>query len=218
MGILAEARAATMPGPIGFAPDVRLILQQTGCTAGFCHETAALDFAGHPLCVAHFLPECTQELESRSAQLRELAFDPAATAAFKNFMAACAHHAQELAADPRFAQPPANTGLLDFLLRISQLSQRIRRSPRKNSAVPIWLRREDPYRTWQEETWTVTVSRHGAGLICHRPVDKGGTLVLCRKDKGCRAEATVVYALRDSEGRKQIGVQFRDPTDFWDLD
>lgn len=158
------------------------------------------------------------ELESRSARLRELSFEPAATAAFRDFMATCAKQAEQLVADSRFTHAHGKNGLLDFLLRVSQLSQRIRRSPRKNSTVAVWLRREDPYSTWQEETWTVSVSRHGAGLICHRPVQKGGTLVLCRKDKGSRAEATVVYTMRDAEGRKQIGVQFRDPTDFWDLD
>ncbi len=207
-----------MQGQIGISPDVRLVLEPSECATDFCHEIAAIDFAGQPLCVEHFLPTCMLELESRSARLRELSFEPAATAAFKDFMATCAKQAEQLAADPRFARAPAKTGLLDFLLRVSQLSQRIRRSPRKNSAVPVWLRREDPYSTWQEETWTVSVSRHGAGLICHRPVQKGGTLVLCRKDKGCRAEATVVYTMRDAEGRKQIGVQFRDPTDFWDMD
>lgn len=207
-----------MQGQIGITPDVRLVLEPSECATDFCHETAAIDFAGQRLCVEHFLPTCMLELESRSARLRELSFEPAATAAFRDFMATCAKQAEQLVADSRFTHAHEKNGLLDFLLRVSQLSQRIRRSPRKNSTVAVWLRREDPYSTWQEETWTVSVSRHGAGLICHRPVQKGGTLVLCRKDKGSRAEATVVYTMRDAEGRKQIGVQFRDPTDFWDLD
>jgi hypothetical protein len=207
-----------MQGQIGISPEVRLVLEQNECATDFCHEIAAIDFAGQPMCIEHFLPTCMSELESRSARLRELSFEPTATAAFKDLMATCTRQAEQLVADARFAQAPAKTGLLDFLLRVSQLSQRIRRSPRTNSAVPVWLRREDPYSTWQEETWTVSLSRHGAGLICHRPVQKGGTLVLCRKDKGCRAEATVVYTMRDAEGRKQIGVQFRDRTDFWDMD
>ncbi|MGA9889850.1 MAG: hypothetical protein WBQ31_20280 [Candidatus Acidiferrales bacterium] len=207
-----------MQGQIGITPDVRLVLEPSECATDFCHETAAIDFAGQRLCVEHFLPTCMLELESRSARLRELSFEPAATAAFRDFMATCAKQAEQLVAVSRFTHAHGKNGLLDFLLRVSQLSQRIRRSPRKNSTVAVWLRREDPYSTWQEETWTVSVSRHGAGLICHRPVQKGGTLVLCRKDKGSRAEATVVYTMRDAEGRKQIGVQFRDPTDFWDLD
>ncbi len=120
--------------------------------------------------------------------------------------------------DPRFTTTLTKPVILDFLLRMSQLSQRIRRSPRTTSSVAVWLRREDPHQTWHEETWTVSVSRHGAALLCRRPVEKGGTVVLCRKDKGSRAEAQVVYSLRDSEGRKQIGVQFRDPINFWDLD
>jgi hypothetical protein len=215
-----------MEGQIGFSLDVRNLLEHAQCSAGSCNEPATIDFAAQPLCLEHFLPACIAELESRNNRLRSLPFDPAATNAFKDFIAACARQAETLA--EKLGEKPAEelpfthrhtkTSLLDFLFRISQLSQRIRRSPRTISSVPIWLRREDPYRTWQEETWTVTVSRHGAGVLCHRPVEQGGTVVLCRKDKGSRAPARVVYCRHDSQGRKQIGVQFCDPINFWDLD
>jgi PilZ domain-containing protein len=81
--------------------------------------------------------------------------------------------------------------------------------------VPVWLRREDSRRTWEEDTWTSTLSRHGAGFVCRHPVEIGGTVVLTRKDKGGRATARVVYSRMDSEGR-QIGVEFIDRDDFWD--
>ncbi len=206
-----------MEGQTGVSPQVQLLVDHGLCAAAPCNETAAIDLDGRPLCLEHFLPACLVELESRNDRLRNLPFDPKATDAFKDFIAACARQAEKLAEDPRFAQRPSKTGLLDFLFRVSQLSQRIRRSPRTTSSVPIWLRREDPYRTWHEETWTVTLSRHGASVLCHRPVEKGGTVILCRKDKGCRATARVVYCLHDSQGRKQIGVQFCDSVDFWDL-
>jgi len=198
--------------------DVHLLLEPSRCAGACCDATAAIDFDGRSLCLEHFLPTCIAELESRNERLRNLPFDASATDEFKTFITNCAEQAKKLAADPRFTQAHAKTVLLDFLFRISQLSQHIRRSPRSVSSIAVWLRREDPHQTWHEETWTVSVSRHGAALLCRRPVDKGGTVVLCRKDKGSRAEAQVVYSLRDAEGRKQIGVQFRDPINFWDLD
>jgi PilZ domain len=206
-----------MEGQLHIAPDVRLLVEQSRCAADSCDELAAIDFDGRSLCVDHFLPACTGELEARNTRLRNLPFDSAATDAFKEFIARCARQAEKLAADARFAQGHAKAGLLDFLLRMSQLSRHIRRSPRAVSSVPIWLRREDPYQTWHEETWTVTLSRHGAGLLCRRPVQQGGTVFLCRKDKGSRAAARVVYCGHDAQGRKQIGVQFCDSIDFWDL-
>lgn len=225
-GVRGGPGGGTMEGQIGLSPDVRLLLEHNQCATEYCNEPAAIDFDSRPLCLEHFLPACIAELESRSNRLRNLPFDPAATEAFKDFMAACAKQAEELskklgekrAEEARFAQRHSDASLLDFLFRISQLSQRIRRGPRTVSSVPIWLRREDPYRTWQEETWTVTLSRHGAGVLCHRPVEQGGTVVLCRKDKGSRAAARVVYCGHDAQGRKQIGVQFCDRVDFWDLD
>jgi hypothetical protein len=215
-----------MENQIGIAPDVRLLLDSSPCANASCEAAAAIDFAGQSLCTEHFLPACIAEIESRNERLRNLPFDPVATDALKTFIADCTKQAEKLAAklaenpaeDSRFTQSHLKPVLLDFLLRMSQLSQRIRRGPRTTSSVAVWLRREDPHQTWHEETWTVSVSRHGAALLCRRPVEKGGTVVLCRKDKGSRAEAQVVYSLRDSEGRKQIGVQFCDPINFWDLD
>jgi hypothetical protein len=214
------------------SPDLQLLHEPTWCAAASCNATAAIDFAGRSLCFEHFLPACIAEIESRNERLRNLPFDPAATEALKTFIATCTQQAEALAAnaltlrgaqpveqtpeDSRLTRAQMKTSVLDFLLRLSQLSQRIRRSPRTVSSIAVWLRREDPHQTWHEETWTVSVSRHGAALLCRRPVEKGGTVVLCRKDKGSRAEAQVVYSLRDAEGRKQIGVQFNDPINFWD--
>jgi hypothetical protein len=217
-----------MQHEIASSSDAPLLQEPTWCAATSCNASAAIDFAGSSLCLEHFLPACIAEIESRNERLRNLPFDPDAADALKSFIATCAQRAETLAAnaltqqaeqsaaDSRFTQAQMKTSILDFLLRLSQLSQRIRRSPRTVSSIAVWLRREDPHQTWHEETWTVSVSRHGAALLCRRPVEKGGTVVLCRKDKGSRAEAQVVYSLRDPEGRKQIGIQFNDPINFWD--
>ncbi|MGD0426361.1 MAG: PilZ domain-containing protein [Candidatus Acidiferrales bacterium] len=208
--------------------EVRLLVEPSWCAGASCNATAAIDFEGRSLCLDHFLPACIHELEARNELLRNLPFDAAATEEFKAFVTNCAQQAEKLAAkleegtaedlneDSRLTRAQAKTSLLDFLLRISRLTQQIRRSPRVTSSIAVWLRREDPHQTWHEETWTVSTSRHGAALLCRRPVEKGGTVVLCRKDKGSRATAQVVYSRRDDEGRKQIGIEFCDPVDFWD--
>jgi len=226
MGQRLETQAATMPelskiemqDQLASATDVRLVIEPSRCAGASCDATAAIEFDGRSLCLQHFLPTCIAELEARNERLRNLPFDAAATDAFKTFINRCAQQAEQLAADPRFTQAHTKTALLDFLLRVSRLTQQIRRSQRTDSSIAVWLRREDPHQTWHEETWTVSVSQHGAALLCRRPVEKGGTVVLCRKDKGSRATAQVVYSRRDSEGRKQIGIQFNDPVNFWDRD
>jgi PilZ domain len=227
---MLELSKVEMQDQLASITDVRLVLEPSRCAGASCDASAAIDFDGRSLCLQHFLPTCIAELEARNERLRNLPFDAAATEAFKAFIAKCSKHAEKLAEklaeqplenlheESRFSRAQAKTSVLDFLLRISQLTQQIRRSPRTNSSVAVWLRREDPHQTWHEETWTVSVSQHGAALLCRRPVEKGGTVVLCRKDKGSRATAQVVYSRRDPEGRKQIGIQFNEPVNFWDRD
>jgi len=187
------------------------------CSVESCDERAAVDLGTQPLCPAHFFPVWTRELETMSEQLKGQPFDETAVEAFKDLIGACAKRAQELGTQAQFADGTMQAQCMQFLLHSSQLSQRLRRSPRLKSAVPVWLRREDVNRTWEDETWTTTISRHGAGLVCHYPVQTGGTVILCRKNGGMRVRARVVYCAYDSEGRKQIGVEFLDEADIWGL-
>src|SRR5262249_36349812 len=144
-------------------------------------------------------------------------YEPTVVESFKSFIGACAKQAQDLGNEAASADGQLKAECMQFLLRISQLGQRLRRSPRLRTAVPVWLRREDVNRTWEDETWTTTVSLHGAGLVCHYPVQTGGTLILCRKDGGTRVRARVVYCEYDAEGRRQIGLEFLDQADIWGL-
>src|SRR5579863_549408 len=144
-------RAATMQNQIASSPDLQLLHKPTWCAAATCNSTAAMQFAGRSLCLEHFLPACIAEIESRNEQLRNLPFDPAATEALKSFIATCAQQAETLAAnaiarqaEQQFAEDspstraPMKTAVLDFLLRLSQLTQRIRRGPRTASSISVW--------------------------------------------------------------------------------
>jgi hypothetical protein len=196
-------------------PGVPQTVQGTYCSSGACSEPAVADFDARRLCMEHFLGVCFQELEARNERLKNQPAD-AETDSLKKFLSASVEQVRKLSEVDRFTDSQTKSQLLEFLLRASQLSKRLRRSPRLSSTVPVWLRREDPSRTWEEETWTVTVSRHGAGLVCRHPVEAGGTVVLCRRDKGSRAQARVVYCRYDGDGRRQIGVELLDRDDFWD--
>ena len=139
------------------------------------------------------------------------------TAAFRDFLADCGQQAKALAESDQATSSRQRERLLDLLLRIGDANQRLRRSARAKSAFPVWLRREDPGRTWEEETWTSTVSKHGAGFVCKHAVEVGGLVILCRRDKGTRSEARVVYSRMDGDGRRQIGVELLGQEDFWGL-
>jgi hypothetical protein len=190
-------------------------MEETVCSSGPCGEPAVADFDAKRLCTEHFLAACFQELEARNDRLKSEPAD-SEIVSFRKFLSSSVEQAQRISDGPHSVDKETKTQLLEFLLRASELSKRIRRSPRLTSSVPVWLRREDHARTWEEETWTVTTSRHGAGLVCRHAVEAGGTVVLCRRDKGSRAQARVVYCKYDGDGRRQIGVELLDRDDFWD--
>jgi PilZ domain len=191
--------------------------QTAHCGVEGCEGAASARFGARPVCVEHFLNSAVRELDDRATRLKSQPLDADELQSWKEFIAECTSQAQRLAQDDHSVDKRTRTRLLDLVLRASHLSQSLRRSPRLQAAHPIWLRREDPGRSWEEETWTSTVSEHGAGLVCRHLVEPGGTLVLCRKGPGDRARARVVYCRYDGDGRRQIGVEFIDQNDFWEL-
>jgi len=190
--------------------------ESSPCSVELCAGRAAAEVNTCPFCLEHFLSVSFQELQSYHGRLRAQEYDPAATAAFNEFLSAWARQAASLVENARSTDQQTKASLLEALLWVSRAGRSLRRSPRSTTAVPVWLRREDSHRTWEEDTWTSTLSRHGAGFICRHPVETGRTVVLTRKDKGGRAAARVVYSRVDSEGSRQIGVELIDRDDFWD--
>jgi hypothetical protein len=198
-------------------PDTETAVEAQRCSAIPCDGEVSAELESRPLCVEHFVSVSMRELDTRSQRVKDEAYDSSETTAFRGLLSSCAQQAQRLAEDKRNSDSRTKTRLLDVLLRVSQLSQSLRRSPRVDSAVSVYVRREDPGRVWEEETWTSTISRHGAGMVCRHLVEKGGVVVVCRKDRGERALARVVYCHYDAQGRRQIGVEFLDRPDFWDF-
>jgi hypothetical protein len=197
-------------------PEAPLALKASQCYCDGCSGTVAAQLGNRPLCIDHFLSVSAQEMDSRSACLKAKPVDTAAAAGLKNFLADCALQAETLAATDQQDASPYRILLHDLLRRGSQLGRSLRRSPRMAASVPVWLRREDPRNTWEEETWTYSLSRHGAGFVCRHSVEVNGHVVLCRRDKGKRVEARVVYSRFDKDGSRHIGVELLGRDDFWD--
>lgn len=187
----------------------------SSCMAVSCAAPAMTQLEERRLCLEHFVGDSIHAIESRRRQLQDEHWDTGAVESFKAFVAGCTAQAKELLESHQDTVSPAKDRLLDLLLLTSHLNQHLRRSPRSPASVLVWLRREDPGQTWEEETWTSTISLHGAGLACRHRVEPGQTVYLCRKDKGGRAQARIVYAQYDAAGDRQIGLEILDREDFW---
>jgi hypothetical protein len=197
-------------------PEAPRALKASQCSCEGCRGSVAAQLETRAFCLDHFISASAEEMDSRSVCLKVKPVDTAAAAGLKNFLADWVQQAETLAIAEEAEAAPHLPRLQDLLRRGSQLSRSLRRSPRMAASVPVWLRREDPRHTWEEETWTSSVSRHGAGFVCRHSVEINGHVVLCRRDKGKRVEARVVYSRFDSEGRRHIGVELLGRDDFWD--
>jgi hypothetical protein len=186
------------------------------CNVGSCGERAVAKLDMRAFCLDHFLSVSFQEIRAHYDGLKRQPYDVNAMSSFRELSSIWAREAEKLVEEARCADEETKGRLLEALLWVSQAGKSLRRSPRVSASIGVWLRREDPRRTWEEDTWTCTVSRHGAGFVCRHPVDMGGRVVITRKDKAVRAEARVVYSRLNSDGRREIGVEMIDRDNFWD--
>jgi len=186
------------------------------CNVENCGERAVAKLDMREFCLDHFLGVSFQEIRAHYDGLKSQPYDSTAMSSFRELSSIWAHQAERLVEEARFADEDTKGRLLEALLWVSQAGKSLRRSPRVPAAIGVWLRREDARRTWEEDTWTRTVSRHGAGFVCRHPVEMGGRVVITRKDKGMRAEARVVYSRMTPEGRREIGVEMIDRDNFWE--
>ena len=93
-----------------------------------------------------------------------------------------------------------------------------RRSSRKAVFLPIWLRHDEKRPIWEEETETQVVSRYGARLSCRHFVQADSIVIVLRRDNGQRAKARVTHVRYDPDGKREVGIEFIDKDNFWDLD
>ena len=92
-----------------------------------------------------------------------------------------------------------------------------RRSQRILLDIPLLVRGEQTDETlFQEETFTVTVSAHGALLMLAAKVRLGQELVLVNPQSLEEREARVAYIGPDRAGLCQVGIEFPRPSpEFW---
>lgn len=92
-----------------------------------------------------------------------------------------------------------------------------RRSERVLLDVPLIIQGEaQDKKPFREETFTVTVSAHGALLILGAKVALGQKLKLTKTENSEEREATVAFLGPPYAGLATVGVQFANPApEFW---
>ncbi len=93
-----------------------------------------------------------------------------------------------------------------------------RRSERVLLDIPVVVRGKSGNRMFQEETFTVTVSAHGALLMLEADVALGQKVVVMNPKNWDEREARVAYKGAVHAGLAQVAVEFAKPApEFWQM-
>ncbi len=94
-----------------------------------------------------------------------------------------------------------------------------RRSERVLLDIPVVVSGHSGTRIFQEETFTVTVSAHGALLMLETNVVLGQKLVVKNPTNSDEREVRVAYKGAVHAGLAQVAVEFAKPApEFWQMD
>lgn len=94
-----------------------------------------------------------------------------------------------------------------------------RRSERVFLDIPVVVSGESGSRAFQEETFTVTVSAHGALLMLGANVALGQKLRVINPKNRDERETHVTFKGSVHAGLAQVAVEFADPSpEFWQMD
>lgn len=96
----------------------------------------------------------------------------------------------------------------------------VRRSDRVLLDVPVVVRGDSAdHNEFREETFTVTVSAHGALLMLEHKVALGQKIIVMNPKNWDERECRVAYIGPDRAGLAQVAVEFpQSSPDFWSLE
>jgi hypothetical protein len=189
------------------------------CSAGGCGRVSAAALDVRPLCREHFIASCYSNLDEYGRLLEESRYRDTTTELVRRFLSDCTRNAADLAQSARDLDNLERARILDILLRAGELSRQLRRSPRKVATIPIRLSSDKLGQSWEELTITRVISRFGAAVDCSHPVDSGDALLLERQDRPEKVRARVAWVQpKEGDGRSEIGLEFLQSENFWDID
>jgi len=188
------------------------------CSFLGCEDPAASSLEGCSFCREHFISTCYEQLD-QCGSWQEARLSPDRTSeSARQFLGECYRQVAQLASNVKEFTGLERAQLIDILLRATDLSYRLRQSPRLAASIPVELRCEEPGGAWEEETQTKQISRYGALLKCQHPVRAEEILLVVRLDTGRQVQARVARQQRKIGEAQEIGIEFLDRDNFWGVD
>jgi hypothetical protein len=188
------------------------------CRARDCGQPGVSRLQQGAYCRDHFIQTCYAQMDEYARQVHERRLRDSTTESLRLFLRECSRQAVELAEGADGLDNLERARLLDILLRATDLSQYLRRSPRKAAWIPIRVRCEKLGRRWEEDTETQMVSRYGAMVQLRNGVAADEILTVEWPAKSKQARARVAWSEGKTEGPSAVGFEFLDTDNFWEMD
>jgi hypothetical protein len=188
------------------------------CSVETCQRPGIAIVGPDFFCRRHFVSACSAQLETYTKLMDQRRLGEVPVESLRRFIRDCLREADNIERDARDLDNLERARLLDLILSAAELGRHLRRSPRKVACIPIELRSKKPREPWQEETKTHLISRHGALTRCEHPLQIDEPLRVTRLDTGRTADARVAWGQPKGEGQRDIGIEFLDCDNFWELD
>lgn len=185
------------------------------CTALGCWRAAIASLESRPLCRKHFIGCCEAELEAYQCGLKENRFRDMSPESAKRFVHECLKQADTI---ERGARDLDDLDRKRLIFHTADLRGHLRRSPRTVASISIQVGSEKPEQWWEERTETRLISRYVALVKCQRCLEIGENLRVVRLDNGRKAVARVAWQVRKKHGLGEIGLEFLNCDNFWELD
>jgi hypothetical protein len=160
------------------------------------------------MCLAHFISTSYRKLEELNRSTHTWAVGGPAWDSARKFVKQCVQIGSSFSQEKHKLTNLERAQLVDITIWASELGQRLRRTPRNPFAVTIRLRSEKPGNSWEEETFTLDISRHGARAKCQHLVKTDDVLKVHRLDSGEQAVARVVWQRQTTPHTHEIGIEF----------
>jgi PilZ domain-containing protein len=192
--------------------------ETSACSVAGCKQPAAAHLEMRALCREHFVTACYDRIDEYRDRLSDRPYPLESTEGMWQFVNESSQQLIAMTQQVSHLENLERARLLDLLLCVAELSQRLRRSPRKAAVLPVLLRCQEPGRAWEEVGVTRFLSRCGALIECRNPVQVGDALLLARIDTGKKVQARVVWSNPGKEGTYEVGLEFLSGENYWELD
>ena len=188
------------------------------CGVRGCARTADAIIDSEALCREHFISHCYAQLERFDEMQKAHRLNIPDAESVRRFINQSSRQADEIEHSTKDLDNLERARLLHIILWANEVGSYLRRSPRKVASIPVRVSCNKLGSTWEEETQTVLLSRHGASLRCGHSAKPGEPIQLVRLDTGQKVTGQVAWQRSAESDGIRLGVEFVDCDNFWGLD